>query len=208
MIPGRDLENGLLSTLADGTAVGSIDAAKADAAIGQLEAVAVAAHGCSAGTLNKLHALLSQSERAALVDKVQAHADAWRQANSEAAAGGREKGGRLADLTVELDLTPAQVDKLSTALETALAPLSGQFERKRMDDQVQAFSSAFLRKSFDADLLTDDVNGHIATYGARRMALFYETAAPLLTGEQRTTLAQHLREHAGQAQVTSATPEK
>jgi hypothetical protein len=31
------------------------------------------------------------------------------------------------------------------------------------------------------------------------MALFYETVTPLLTPDQRTTLATHLREHAGQS---------
>ena len=208
MIPARDLESGLLSTLADGVAIGSVDAVKADATIGQLDAVASAVNGCSAGTLNKLHAVLSPSERASLVDKVQAHADAWRRANSEAAAGGREKGGRLADLAAELHLTPDQVEKLSVALQTGLAPLAGQFDPKMMQDHVQAFSSAFLQKSFDADSLIPNVNGHIATYGAKRMALFYETAAPLLTPEQRTTLAQHLREHAGPTLTGSASTER
>jgi hypothetical protein len=206
MIPARDLEAGLLTILADGVAIGSVDAVKADATIGQLDAVASAVNGCSEGTLNKLHAVLSQAERVSLVDKVQAHADAWRQANSEAAAGGREKGGRLAALAGELNLTPDQVDKISAALQTDLAPLAGQFDPAMLQDHVQTFSKAFLQKSFNADLLTANVNGHIATYGAKRMALFYETAAPLLTPVQRATLAQHLREHAGRAQASATGP--
>jgi hypothetical protein len=35
------------------------------------------------------------------------------------------------------------------------------------------------------------------------MSIFYETVTPLLTPEQRTTLAQHLREHAGQQLAAS-----
>ena len=204
MIPARDLENGLLSTLADGIAVGSIDAVKADATIGQLDAVAVAAHGCSADALNKLHALLSGNERATLVDKVQAHADAWREANSEAVAASREKGGRLAELTRELNLTPDQVDKLAAAIQTSLGPLAGKFDQKKLDEHVQEFSAAFVKKSFDAKALTANANGLMATYGAKRMALFYETVAPLLTPDQRTLLAQHVREHAGQPTAKSA----
>ncbi len=68
---------------------------------------------------------------------------------------------------------------------------------------VQAFSTAFVQKSFDANSLTENASGHIATYGAKRMALFYETAAPLLTPTQRSVLAQQLREHAGQTQASS-----
>jgi Spy/CpxP family protein refolding chaperone len=204
MTPARDLENGLLSTLADGVAAGTIDTAKVDAAIGQLDAAATTVHGCDADTLNQLHAVLSRAERMALVAKVQAHWDVWRQANSEAEAGGREKGSRLAELALELNLTSDQVEKMSAALQTGLAPLAGQFDSKKVDAHVKAFTTAFVHKSFDAKSITANANGRIATYGAKRMSLFYETLNPLLTPEQRTTLAQHLREHAGQSLASSA----
>jgi Spy/CpxP family protein refolding chaperone len=203
MTPARDLENGLLSTLADGIAAGTIDTVKVDATIGQLDAAATTVHDCSADTLNQLHRVLSRAERAALVTKVQAHWDAWRQANDDAVAGGREKGSRLAALAKELDLTPDQMEKMSAALTSGFAPLSGQFDRKRVDAHVSAFATAFVHKSFDARSLKSNANGHLATCGAKRTALFYETVTPLLTPEQRATLAQHLREHAGQQLASS-----
>jgi hypothetical protein len=196
MTPARDLENGVLTTLADGVAAGTIDTGKVDGTIAQLDAAASAVHGCSADALNKLHALLSKAERMALVAKVQAHWDAWRQANDQAETG---KGGHLADLTKELSLSSDQVDKITAALPTGFAPLDGKFDRKVVDAHVNAFTTAFVHKSFDAKSVAENANGHIATYGAKRMALFYETATPLLTPDQRTTLATHLREHAGQS---------
>lgn len=196
MAPARDIENNLLTTLSDGVAAGTIDTAKVDATIAQLDTVAAASHGCSVHSLNKLHAILSPTERAALVDKVQAHWDVWRQANEGGEPGSREPGSRLAELTKKVNLTPDQVDKMSEALPIAFAPLAGKLDPKKVDEHVQAFAAAFVEKSFDAKSITANANGHLATCGANRMAVFYETVTPLLTPEQRTTLAQDLREHA------------
>jgi hypothetical protein len=196
MVPARDLENGLLLGLADGVAAGQVDVSKADATIGQLDASATAVHACTVDPLNRLHAALSSNERATLIDKVQSHWHVWRRVNMEAESGSRDKGSQLAELTKELSLTPEQGDKISSALQTALAPLSDKFDPKRVDAHLEAFSSAFLQKSFDAKKLTANASGHLATYGAQRMAVFYETVTPPLTPEQRALLAQHLREHA------------
>ena len=204
MIPARDLENGLLLTLADGAAAGQVDVPKADAAIGQLEAAATAVHACAFGPLNRLHAALSRNQRATLVDKVQAHWRVWRQANLAAETGNHDKGSRLSDLATELSLTPDQIDKASSALQTALAPVGAQFDPKEVEAHLEAFASAFVQKAFDAKKLTVNANGHLATYGDKRMAVFYETVTPLLTPEQRTLLAQHLREHAS-LQLASTT---
>jgi Spy/CpxP family protein refolding chaperone len=202
--PGGALEKQMLQTIADGMAAGAVDAAKVDAALGQLEAAATAAHDCSAETLNKLHALLSPAERASLVDKVQAHWEVWRQVNHEAEGGGREKGGRLAELAKDLSLTPEQIEKISEALKTAHAGLAGKFDPQKVEAHVQAFATAFVADAFDAKTVTANANSHLAAQGARRMVVFYETVAPLLTAEQRTKLAEHLRQHAGHQPTISA----
>ncbi len=80
MAPAREAEKSLLLTLADGIAAGTMDKVKVDAAIATLTTAADAAHEASVDTLNQLHAILSPAERAALVDKVQAHWEVWRQA--------------------------------------------------------------------------------------------------------------------------------
>jgi len=203
MTPSREIENDLLTTIADGVAAGTIDTEKVDAKISLLDGAATTVHVCSADSLNRLHAVLSPTERETLVDKVQAHWAVWRQVNHEAEVGGKEQGGRLAELGTELVLTPDQVDKMSVALQASLGSLAGKFDPKRVDAHVTEFSTGFLHKSFDAKALTANANGHIATCGARRMSLFYEPETPRLTPEQRTTLAQHLREHAGQQLAAS-----
>jgi Spy/CpxP family protein refolding chaperone len=197
MAPARDIEKSLLGKLADGVAAGQIDDAQVDATIAQLRPAAEAVHDCASSSLNKLHAILSPTERAVVVDKVQANYEVWRQVNHEAEAGGQEKGGRLADLADELDLTPEQVEKMSNELRVRFAgPRSSAFDPKQTEAHLQAFETAFASESFDAKSITTNANGHLASHGARRMALFYETVAPLLTPDQRTLLAQHLRQRA------------
>jgi Spy/CpxP family protein refolding chaperone len=196
MASAREAEKNLLLTLADGIAAGTVDTAKVDAAIAKLTTAAEAVHAGSFDTLNKLHAVLSPPERAALADKVEAHWEVWRQVNHEAEPGGREPGGRLARLTEEVSLTPDQVTKISAALHKAPAAHPATFDPQKAEAHVHAFSSAFAGDSFDAKTITSNANGHLASRGAMRMAHFYETVTPLLTPEQRTKLAAELREHA------------
>ncbi|HXB54784.1 MAG TPA: hypothetical protein VN461_08385 [Vicinamibacteria bacterium] len=196
MTPAREAEQSLQLALADGIAAGTVDTVKVDAAIAKLITAADSEQAASLDTLNKLHAILSPSERAALVDKVQAHWEVWRQVNHEEKPGGREPGGRLAELTQEVSLTPDQVNKISAALHTALAGLSAKFDPQKGETHVHAFSTAFAGDSFDAKTVTSNANAHLASRGATRMVLFYETVTPLLTPGQRTKLAAELREHA------------
>jgi Spy/CpxP family protein refolding chaperone len=195
MAPAHEIDKALLTTFADGIAAGQIDQAKVDASIAQLDTASTAVHDCSATALNSLHALLSPGERQALVDKVEAHWQVWRESNHEAHPGGVEKGGRLKDLTEELNLTPEQVEKMSAALHAAHESHPLTFDPAKAEEHVQAFATAFAADSFDAKTVTHNTNALVATHGARRMAFFYETITPLLTPDQRATLADHLRQH-------------
>ena len=203
MAPAGKIEKTLLLALADGVAAGAVATAQVDAAIAQLEAAVSAVHDCSVDALNQLHGILSAAERATLVHKVRAHWEVWRQANHDAEADGREQGGRLAELGQELGLAADQVEKISAALHAALSGLVGRFDPGKAEAHVQAFASAFVGESFDARSVAANANADIATHGGRRMALFYETVTPLLTPEQRTKLAEHLREHASHQPATS-----
>jgi Spy/CpxP family protein refolding chaperone len=204
MAPAHEVDKALLGTFADGIAVGQIDQAKVDASIGQLETAANAVHDCSVVALNSLHALLSPGERAALVDKVEAHWQVWRQTNHEAVPGGTEKGGRLKELAEELNIPADQVDKMAQALQAAHASHPVNFDPARAQEHVQAFMTAFAADTFDAKAVTNNANAEVATHGARRMAFFYETVTPLLTPEQRATLADHLRQHASHQPAVSS----
>jgi Spy/CpxP family protein refolding chaperone len=204
MAAARETEKSLLLTLADGIAAGTVDTAKVDAAIAKLTAAADAVQGASLDTLNKLHAILSPSERAALADKVEAHWEVWRQVNHDAEPGGREHGGRLARLTEEVSLTPDQVTKISAALQTALAGGSAKFDPQKAEAHVKAFATAFAGDPYDAKVVSSNANGNLASRGATRMAVFYETVTPLLTPDQRTKLAAELREHGNYKPAPSA----
>jgi Spy/CpxP family protein refolding chaperone len=205
MAPAREIEKGFLSTVADGVAAGTVDTAKLDAAVEQIGTASDSVHGCAASALNQLHAILSPGERQALVTKVQAHYELWRQENHDAVPGAREKGSRLAAFAEELNLTPDQVSQISTALHDKLAGSRlGPFDPAKAEAHLKAFETAFAADTFDATKITENANGHIARHGLRRMALFYETVTPLLTPEQRTLLADHLRQR---AEARSAHPQ-
>jgi Spy/CpxP family protein refolding chaperone len=204
MAPAHEIDKALLGTFADGIAAGQIDEAKVNASIAQLETAATGAHDCSVLALNSLHALLSPAERSALVDKVEAHWQVWRETNHEAQPGGTEKGGRLKDLTDELSLSPEQVEKISAALHAAHEGHPVNFDPARAQEHIQAFITAFAADTFDAKTVTVNANALVATHGARRMAFFYETVTPMLTPEQRAMLADHLRQHASHQPAVSS----
>ena len=195
MVPTRDVEKQLTLTYADGIATGAIENAKLEDVIVDLNSTSARAYECSTDGLNQLHGLLTPAEREVVADKVQAHWEIWRQVNDDAEKGGQEKGGRLAALSEDLDLTSAQLDQMSKAL-TAAFGRAHKFESKKAEAHVLAFAAAFVFEKFDARTVAPDENGRLSAHGARRMALFYETVTPFLKADQRGELAEQLREHA------------
>ncbi len=192
MAPSREAGRAVLTILADGVAAGKIDDGKLSAALAKQDAAAGAVHAATIDTLNKLHDLLSPAERAALVDKVKAHVAVWKKANAEE-HGNKEKGGHLAALTEELGLTADQADKISAALKKDAPPKP---DHTAIDAHIKAFEAAFVADKFDAKTLTtaDAANKSISKNGSARIARFYKIVTPLLTPEQRTKLAENIRE--------------
>jgi Spy/CpxP family protein refolding chaperone len=197
--PARMAERKVVMLLADGIAAGKIDKAKADAAAAQVGAASNGVHVAIADALNQLHSALTESQRAALVDKVEAHWQVWQEAN-ESKAGDTEphEHDHLDALARELSLTPEQVEKIRTNLRVVFADTHQRLDSDKVATHLHAFSAAFESPSFDAKTLAsaDVVNAHLGTWGAARMAHFYEAVTPVLTPEQRAKLAEHLREHA------------
>jgi Spy/CpxP family protein refolding chaperone len=197
LTPARDADAKLLKVLADGVAAGSIDKAKAAAAVSRVEATSGAAQGASLDALNKLHAVLTPEQRTALVEKVRAHWEVWQQANvASADAGEGAKHPHLEALSHELGLTPEQVDKIKTAL--AAEKGGKHFDRDKVEAHVKAFETAFASDKFDAKALSSgkEVNAHLSGWGAERLAHFVEVVTPVLTPEQRTKFGEQLKEHA------------
>jgi hypothetical protein len=207
LAPTRAIESQLLLALADGVAAGSeVPGARVDESVARLNTAAGVLPECSADVLNQLHALLSPSERAALADKIEDHWEVWHQVNGDPEDGAQERRERrMASLTTELSLTPAQATSISTALEAARTGRSGaSFDRQATAANLELFSTAFSSERFDARTITLTANAPLMAHGARRMARFYQTVTPLLTPEQRGTLARQLREHANHQPAVSA----
>ena len=207
MEPARAAEQELVTMLADGLAAGNLDAASADAAVAQVAAAAAKVHDASADALNELHAVLTPPERAALVDKVEAHWAVWQTANSEETDARNPARGKLAMLATDLGLTPDQVDRIRARLGEGMKTVP-RLDLQEISTHLRAFGDAFRRDKFDARMLTtaNGANAHLASWGAAHLAHFIEAVSPVLTPDQRARFAQRLREHAAHAPSDGGNP--
>ncbi len=194
--PARDANKALLGVIADGVAAGKINHGKVDAALKNLATASAAAHDASADAFNQLHSVLTPVEREVLVDKIQAHWAIWRSVNVEEQVGSHEKGSHIEHFAHEESLTPEQTDKLAVALHTTGKPdARGHVDPAEVEQYLKTFTAAFASETFDAKALGGGpISGHVATAGGWRLAHFFEKATPILTPEQRTNVAQHLRD--------------
>jgi Spy/CpxP family protein refolding chaperone len=197
MEPARSAEQKLVATLADGLAAGNLDATSVDSAVAQVTAAAATVHDASADALNELHSVLTPPERAALVDKVEAHWAVWQKANAHEADPAKPEHDHLAMLAKELGLTQDQVDKIRAGLGERMKAVP-RLDPQEIATHLRAFGDAFRSEKFDAKVLTtaSGANSHLAGWGAARLAHFVEALSAVLTPDQRTKFAQRLREHA------------
>ena len=199
--PVRLANGAVMNVLADGIAAGNIDSAKLDASVAAVAAAAAQVHGATADALNQLHALLRPEQRTALVDKIQAHWSIWKDANAgDQAADNAKPDSHIGHLAKEAGLSNDQVEKVRANLAALPTPARGPFDASAAEAHMKAFAAAFAADPFDAKTLTtaDPANTKIASWGAGRMARFYQALAPVLTADQRTKIAAKLREHASE----------
>jgi Spy/CpxP family protein refolding chaperone len=206
MEPARVGARDVLTALADGMAAGTIDEARVNAAITEIERASGLVHEATVDALNRLHAALTPPQRAALVDKMEAHWAVFRQANAGDEQGAKDRtSGHLAELTADLGLSADQGSQIAASFQARMRAAPGAMDAAAMDAHMQRFA-AFRSDTFDAKTLTGGgaVNANLAARGAARMARFYEAAAPVLTPEQRAKLALSLREHAAHKDTVTA----
>jgi Spy/CpxP family protein refolding chaperone len=204
LAPARAAEENLVGQLADGLAASRFDTAKIDAATAQVATAAATAHDAAAAALNELHAALTPPQRAALVDKVEAHWAVWQKANAHGASADNDRN-HLAALTKDLELTPDQVAKIRAGLSGEHAP--PPFDPQEMTTHLRAFGDAFRSDSFDATKLSaNGANQRLAAWGAAHLAHFLETVSPVLEADQRAELVSDLREHAGHGPTAQVNP--
>ena len=201
MEPGRTAGKNLANVLADGVAAGAVDRAKADAAIAQLATAVAGLHDATSDALNQLHNTLTPAQRTALFDKLQAHWEKWKNAqgsDEQADEAKAHHGDRLAGLTKELGLSQEEDDKITANFKSEMKATPQTHDHKEVEGHMQAFATSFKADTFDAKTIGTEngANTHMATWGATRMARFFEAVAPVLTPDQRTKLAQDIRDHA------------
>jgi Spy/CpxP family protein refolding chaperone len=194
--PAHQASRLLIGMIADGVAVGNVDKAKVDGQLAVLAAAAANASDASTAALDQLHAVLDAGQRAALVDKVEANWHIWRDVNHEEKSGSQERNDRLADFAQDTGLSADETAKLSAALQAQPIEQASMIDPSEMDGYMKTFRAAFVADSFDAKTLgsANAASAHVARAGAGRMAHFYEVVTPLLTPEQRTKVAAHLRD--------------
>ena len=196
MEPARVAQQKLAAALADGVAAANLDATTVEAAIAQVSAAAAKVHDASTDALNELHAVLTPPERAALVDKVEAHWSVWQRANAEETDPANLDGSRLAMLTTGLGLTQDQVNKIRAGFGEGMKSVP-RLNPQEIATHIREFGDAFRSEKFDAKALTcaNGANAHLAGWGAAHLAHFIEAVSPVLTSDQRAEFAQRLREH-------------
>jgi Spy/CpxP family protein refolding chaperone len=208
MMPAHDAEKKVLGILADDVAAGKIDQAQLDAAASEVSKAAAGVHAAVADAINQLHSILTPTQRAALVTKVEAHFHVWHKANSgDESAEKDARGGRVGKLAKELNLSSDQVDKIRANFKASSGAAPAQFDAAEAEAHLKAFGTAFASETFDSKTLTTgtSVNSHVASWGVTRMSRFYGAVVPVLTAEQRTKLAESLRRHANYKRTQNET---
>jgi len=206
MAAAQDAERNVFSTLADGVQAGKLEPAKVDAAVAKLSRASGVIHASTVDALVKLHATLTPLERATLADKVEAHWTVWGRVNGAGPQAAETHTGPIAELNELLGLTSDQLEKIRVA-QSAL-PGGTAVDVKDVDDHIRAFVTAFAADSFTPKNTgvggADDAR--LATAGAIHLARFCQASAPLLTPDQRTKLATHLRDHLDHSEASAAPP--
>lgn len=200
MQPALTAEQNLVQALADGLSHSNLDQGKVDAAVAQVASAAALVRDASADALNELHAALTPSERAALVQKVEAHWAVWQRSNAEESSPEQADDGHLAALTRDLQLSPEQRSTARANLDAGLKAVP-RVDPKQVAAQLAAFGTAFQNETFNAKgtgaaANVENVDARLATWGAAYLAHLVEAVAPVLLPQQRDQLAHRLQQHA------------
>jgi Spy/CpxP family protein refolding chaperone len=204
MDPARAAGKDLANVLADGVAAGKIERPKADAAVNKLVTQVQGLHDAALTSLNDLHKALTAPQRAALVENVQGHWEKWKEAHGEDEKDDHQhRPGYLLELVKDLNLSQDQAEKIKASFRDHMKKGPQDHAHKEVQDHLKAFATAFKSDTFDAKKLAGAkaANGHLARWGATRRVAFLEAAAPVLTPDQRTKLAQMIRDRADKSEI-------
>lgn len=212
----------LKSDVADGVAAGKLDKAKIDADTKKLVKAAESTASSVQEAMNKLHKTLDPEQRKKLVELMHAKAETMHEhakaetMHEHGKAEGHERGkaeghehGEMGEhamgphktlekLSEELALTADQKDKLKTKMDalmkTHMAAQKGHFDE--MQKRMKAVGDAFAGDKFDAkNARVGEKLGDMIQLMTKHRVQFVEAVLSVLTPEQRTKFAAHVRQH-------------
>lgn len=182
----------MLLALASQVESGNVNRAALKPQIDASEAAWASVRTADRAAVERLHAILDPSQRAALVDAIQAkHAGGGKEGNPH----GHHGHESMAKWGAELQLTPAQQEKIREDLKADHAKNGENREaRKQMAKNFETFKQDKFEMSAAPTNAGRDPSG--------KMIHLAEIATPTLTPAQRTIAAAKLRErasHVGEA---------
>jgi Spy/CpxP family protein refolding chaperone len=199
MEPAKAAGKDVATALADGVAAGKVDRKKVEAAIGKMATQIDATQPASLDALNQLHAALTPEQRTALSDALVAHYAKWREAQGhDEADDGKFRSGHMLALVKDLGISKDEAEQIKTSFKALLRASPQEAEPPKVEAHVQALATAFKAEKFDAKTLktTPSAGASMAKWSSTRMERFLEAAAPILTADQRTKLADMIRNRA------------
>jgi Spy/CpxP family protein refolding chaperone len=175
-VPVRQANAQVLTVLAQQVEAAKVDQAALAPSLAAEKSAATAETQVDASVLAKLHDILTPAQRGQLVDGIEA-----RMAQARGAKGGKERLG-----AGKLGLNDQQKAEIRANLQAS----RGQMKRPEARGQRKAALESFRGDSFDASALAK-----MEKRGGRE-ARMTEAMIPVLTPNQRATVAAHLRSRA------------
>jgi Spy/CpxP family protein refolding chaperone len=187
----RDAAKRLIEDVAAGVAAGQLDRAKIGPDVEQVASSAAATQPSVEDAMQRLHDTLDPAQRKQLVE-------AMRRAREEAREERGERGHeRMQKLVEGLALSPEQRESIRDRVRTAMqgrAPAMRE-RAEAIRARMKAVADAFEGDAFDAKALgVGQSSGEMARAWADGMVEFVEAMLPVLTPEQRSKLAERLRQ--------------
>ncbi len=210
----KEARTQLSSDVAEGAAAGKLDKAKIDADVKKLAQAADSTAAAMQDDVNKLHKTLDAAQRKKLVELMRAkgkeheehmkaemgeHEKGHEKGDHDKGAHGEHEHGRMDKMGEQLGLTPEQKEKLKGKMEAGMKAEMAKMKEHHagMVARMKAIGDAFETDKFDAKKAgVGEKGGDMVKMMAEGKIHMVEAVLSVLTPEQRTKFAEHLRTHA------------
>jgi hypothetical protein len=195
--PLRSKKKDLDGILADGVARRDVDMRKVEDAVVDIASQSASLPDTTARILARLHTVLDEAQRRAVVYKLEAAWSAWQHARlAQLGSGASQPEEELSRLSGEIGLTPDQFGAIRTKL-TSTFGLESRIDAAAAEKRnLDSFGASFMSDSFDPKAIPPEPSPASV---AMHMARFFQVIAPTLGPDQAANLARTLRERAESA---------